>query len=137
MALAQYISLSSHCLDTATGIPAANLRVTVEGLIDLPNADDFTCANFIVLAHGTTNNDGRVTADKWQAPSTTTLQAAEQKSFKIFRVTFHTREYFAKQQQQQNIFYPVAQVTFEKIDNKHFHIPLLLSPFGFSTYRGS
>lgn len=54
----------------------------------------------------------------------------------VYRLTFHVREYF--QLQEQPTFYPEVSVVFEIHDpDQHFHVPLLLSPFGYSTYRGS
>ena len=53
----------------------------------------------------------------------------------MYRMTFETAPYFAAQQLQS--FYPFVQLVFEIKDTKHYHIPLLLSPYGFTTYRGS
>ena len=104
-------SLSTHVLDTAAGQPAAGLRVTLE-------STDGT-----VLATGVTDHDGRVgdLADGLPAGH--------------LRLRFDTGSWFAAQGRA--AFYPEVVVTFGVEGEEHFHVPLLLSPFGYSTYRGS
>lgn len=104
-------SLSTHVLDTSAGRPAAGLSVTLES------------ADGTVLARGVTDEDGRV-GDL--APD---LPAGEH------RVRFHTGAWFDAQQV--TAFYPEVVVAFTVDRDEHFHVPLLLSPFGYSTYRGS
>ena len=104
-------SLSTHVLDTATGRPAVGLRITLE-------STDGT-----VLATGVTDHDGRVgdLADG--------LPAGD------LRLRFDTGSWFAGQGL--SAFYPEVVVVFGVEGEEHFHVPLLLSPFGYSTYRGS
>lgn len=108
-------SLSSHVLDTASGKPAEGIPVLAE--------HDTATDSWAEVARGTTDADGRVKLAASLAPGT-------------YRVTFTTSTYLTAQGNP--VFYPYVQVVF-RIDSpdQHFHIPLLLSPFGYSTYRGS
>ena len=111
--------ITTHVLDTVRGRPAAGMSVTLE-MRAQP-------AEWKELARGTTDSDGRI--DDLLAP-TARLTAGP------FRMTFDTAGYF------RSIgisgFYPSVTVTFDVDDpDHHYHIPLLLSPFGYSTYRGS
>ncbi len=107
-------TLSTHVLDTALGRPAQGIRVLLE-------RDGTT------LGSGVTDADGRVrdilTGD-------TQLGAGDH------RLTFHVGEYFASMGTES--FYSVIAVDFRVgAGSGHYHVPLLLSPFGYSTYRGS
>lgn len=53
----------------------------------------------------------------------------------IYKLTYHTAPYFQKLGQES--FYPFIEVVFELKDNNHYHVPITLSPFGYSTYRGN
>jgi 5-hydroxyisourate hydrolase len=110
-------TISSHILDTALGRPAEGLAVKLEAL------DDDGAAR--TLAERTTNDDGRVTD-----------LAAAGIGPGAYRITFETGAYHRATGQQ--VFYPSVEVVF-RVDAAadHLHIPLLLSPFGYSTYRGS
>jgi 5-hydroxyisourate hydrolase len=107
-------TLSTHVLDTALGRPAQGIRVTLE------------CADNIV-GSGVTDADGRVRdLHKKDAPLS---QGA-------CRLTFHVADYFSKAGRE--YFFPEIVVSFRiGEDAEHYHVPLLLSPFGYSTYRGS
>lgn len=110
--------LSVHVLDQQTGIPAAAVRVT----LDVREQDAWH-----TVAHGTTDADGRI---KELLPAGQLLAAGD------YRVTFHTADYFSAHRTP--TFFPEVPVVFQVKDaTQHYHIPLLLSPFGFSTYRGS
>ncbi len=104
-------SLSTHVLDTSTGRPATGLRITLES------------ADGSVLAEGLTDDDGRI------APLAGDLAAEDH----VLR--FDTGAWFASQDV--TAFYPEVVVTFTVGDDEHYHVPLLLNPFGYSTYRGS
>jgi 5-hydroxyisourate hydrolase len=80
-----------------------------------------------LLGHGETDRDGRLS---------TLLTASEPLKAGTYRLVFDTRTYFAKRGT--TGFYPSVTVVFE-VDNVdgHYHMPLLLSPYGYSTYRGS
>ncbi len=112
-------TLSTHVLDTQWGRPAAGVPILLEAQ-EGENA-------WRELARGTTNSDGRV---KDFLPVGTNLAPG------LYRMTFHTAEYFRAHSVRG--FYPYVSVVFEiHSAGEHYHVPLLLSPFGFSTYRGS
>ena len=109
--------ITSHVLDVALGRPAKGVPVTLE--VQQPNG-------FVALACGETNDDGRI-AD-WMGEQT--LSPGR------YRVSFDTESYLRATGQ--TVFYPLVQVVFDLASpGGHYHIPLLLSPFGYSTYRGS
>lgn len=109
--------ITTHVLDTARGKPAAGVPIALEAVEG---------AALRPLARGVTDDDGRLRSltDPDGVPAGT------------YRLTFETASYHARVGQE--CFFPVAAITFEVKDGAaHFHVPLLLSPFGFSTYRGS
>ncbi|MEM7681289.1 MAG: hydroxyisourate hydrolase [Planctomycetota bacterium] len=111
--------ITTHVLDTALGRPAEGVQVALEKIA--PEAT--------LLAEGLTNADGRIVD---------LLPERAQKSFEPgrYRLTFHTGAYCARANQP--CFYPQVVIDFEVVDPaQHYHVPLLLSPFGYSTYRGS
>jgi len=111
------MSLSTHVLDAATGRPAHGVPVR------LTRGDTAT-----VLFSAVTDPDGR---HRHQNDGKDVSLAAG-----IYELTFDTGAYFAASGQ--SGFYPRVTVTFEIVDpGAHHHVPLLLSPFAFSTYRGS
>lgn len=111
-------SISTHVLNTALGIPAANVGIS---LYRLKN-NQWDC-----IGSGKTNTDGRVIA---LYDETSNLSAG------TYKMHFATGAYFSEAGVE--IFYPYAEVVFVIGKNTdHYHIPLLLSPFGYSTYRGS
>ena len=108
--------VTTHVLDAARGVPASGLDVTLE-----QSADDA----WTVIGRARTDADGRVST---LGPAT--LPAGR------YRVTFDTGAYFAAQGT--STFYPQVVVVVELADPAaHHHVPLLLSPFAYSTYRGS
>lgn len=110
--------ITVHVLDTSRGKPAAEVAVMLE------QADG---KQWRELAKAKTNGDGRV---ETLLPKSKPLAAG------IYRATFESGAYFAKSKTK--TFYPRIIVLFEVVDPKeHYHIPLLLSPFGYSTYRGN
>ncbi len=111
--------ITTHILDTSRGTPASGVRVTLE----LCTAD----GKWNELSSGVTNTDGRVQ----DLMAGKTLPGSGR-----YRLTFETGKYFNSQGI--DTFYPFVVVTFEIKDaGSHFHVPLLISPFGYSTYRGS
>lgn len=110
--------ITTHVLDTALGRPAAGLSVRLERLAGDGSAQ--------ALAERTTNADGRVSDLSQDVP----LRAG------VYRLVFDTGPYFA--QSGRVSFYPRVELLFEVRDeSQHHHVPLLLSPFGYTTYRGS
>ena len=110
--------ITTHVLDTSKGQPAAGISVDLE-----KSEEQSKWSN---IGSGTTNSDGRVgdllNPDEVLPPGT-------------YRLVFHTSTYF--QNNQQESFYPFIYIVFETKDSAHYHVPLLLSPYGYSTYRGS
>ncbi len=110
--------ISTHVLDLSLGRPAAGVAVTLERLA----GDDFG-----LIGAALTDVDGRV-ADL--LPAGLALEAGR------YRITFQSGAYF--QATARSTFYPRIQVEFQIADAmQHYHVPLLLSPWGYSTYRGS
>lgn len=112
-------AITTHILDISKGRPAHGVAVVLEYLLDESVWNE--------LGRGVTDADGRV---KDLLSTGDVLRAG------TYRLTFETREYFISQ----NIagFYPQVTISFIIEDAKqHYHVPLLLSPFGYSTYRGS
>jgi len=108
--------MSCHILDTALGCPAKGMKIKLEQ----NNGAD----NWSTIHEGTSNEDGRIK----DFPND--LQSG------VYRMTFFTKQYFI-QTNVENFFYPVVTMIFKTTPNEHFHIPLLISPFGYTTYRGS
>jgi 5-hydroxyisourate hydrolase len=111
--------ISTHVLDTARGRPAAGVAVVLERLS--------AAGEPATLARATTDADGRVAE---LLPPGTALEAG------LYRLTFDTGAYFDVSGVE--AFYPRVAVLFVVRDaREHHHVPLLLSPYGYSTYRGS
>ena len=112
-------AITTHVLDTARGRPAAGVGVVLER--------QGTDNGWQPIGSGATDADGRLRTlmpDAGSAPPGT------------YRLTFRVREYFAAQGIAS--FYPLVTVTFDVPDGEaHHHVPLLVSPFGYTTYRGS
>jgi 5-hydroxyisourate hydrolase len=109
--------ITTHVLDTSRGRPAAGIGVVLE----IQSGGSWT-----ELGRGVTNADGRL-AD---------LLPAGKLDPAIYRLRFDTAAYFKAQDVA--FFYPYVAVVFEVRDpREHHHVPLLLSPFGYSTYRGT
>ncbi|HET9649729.1 MAG TPA: hydroxyisourate hydrolase [Microlunatus sp.] len=105
--------VTTHVLDATAGRPAAGIAVTL------------TAADGAPVATGVTDADGRI-ADL--GPDRLTPGA--------YRIDFGTGDYFAGLGQE--TFYPQVSIVFSvSADQRHYHVPLLLSPFAYSTYRGS
>ncbi|WP_201550140.1 hydroxyisourate hydrolase [Psychrobacter fjordensis] len=119
-------TLSSHILDTHLGKPAADVAVTLHRISDSGDA--------VLLANGITNADGRVAPDSWQLDSEINGSESDL-SHGRYTLTFDTQSYFDAQQL--TAFYPQVIIDFMVRDANHYHIPLLLSAHGYSTYRGS
>ncbi|HEY8077233.1 MAG TPA: hydroxyisourate hydrolase [Labilithrix sp.] len=107
-------SISTHVLDQTRGRPAKGVRVVLTG-------EDGS-----IVRDATTDDDGRVKD----------LVPEGKLTAGTYRLRFDVGAYFAAQNME--TFYPEATIVFTVRDaNAHYHVPLLLSPFGYSTYRGS
>jgi len=88
---------------------------------------------FEPMAIGETDSDGRCTNI---LPPRNSPDAKELTAGGLYKVIFKTKDYFAKTDRK--CFYPWVEITFELNDaEEHYHIPLLISPYSFTTYRGS
>jgi 5-hydroxyisourate hydrolase len=110
--------ITTHILDTARGLPAGDVTVTLE-YRDASGA-------FGQVGMGVTDSDGRLR----------TLLSYDEFQIGIYRLSFELRGYHAARGIEG--FYPEVTISFFVRDTaEHYHVPLLLSPFGYSTYRGS
>lgn len=110
-------NITTHVLDTSAGRPAAGLHVTLELRAE--------AGNWREVGRGDTDADGRL-----RGLTDGRIEAG------LYRLTFHTGGYFGALAVE--TFYPAVVVLFRVADSaQHYHVPLLVSPFGYSTYRGS
>jgi 5-hydroxyisourate hydrolase len=111
--------ITTHVLDLATGRPARGVAVRLE----IQRAE----RGWTALGDRVTDDDGRV---RDLVADGARLDAG------LYRLTFKTGDYFRARGQES--FHPEVAIMFEVKDTgQHYHVPLLLSPFGYSTYRGS
>ena len=107
-------TITTHVLDTSLGKPAAGIRIELE-------------YGGAIVGSGVTDADGRA---RDLVAKSATLDAGD------YRLTFFVGEYFSKANRES--FYTQIVVSFRIGESdEHYHVPLLLSPFGYSTYRGS
>ena len=112
-------AITTHVLDLSDGRPAAGMAVVLERRA--------AGGEWIAVSERRTDADGRV---RDLCPSAAPAAAG------VYRLTFATGAYFAERNVR--CFHPQVVVEFDLADaNRHHHVPLLLSPFGYSTYRGS
>lgn len=109
--------LTTHILDTSTGRPAVGVHV----ILSMQRKQKWED-----IAEGVTNDDGRV-PDLLKKNVTMELGT--------YKLRFETQSYFSRHAVQ--TFYPFVEVSFQITTAEHYHVPLLLNPFGYSTYRGS
>ncbi|EAI8944091.1 hydroxyisourate hydrolase [Campylobacter coli] len=113
--------LSTHILDINSGQPASNVKV------ELYNLDQNR--QWVKISEKFTKKNGRI-ADFLPYEKT------ENRSFGVYKLKFYTKDYYISHKV--DSFYPFVEVSFGLLkDQKHYHIPITLSPFGYSTYRGS
>jgi 5-hydroxyisourate hydrolase len=116
-------AITTHVLDTALGRPAAGVPVRLERVAE----GGAQTARASTVGTASTGEDGRV-GDLGPAevePGT-------------YRLVFDTSAYYRAQPGQEPPFFPEVTVSFTVRDRaRHYHVPLLLSPYGYSTYRGS
>ena len=110
--------LSSHILDVSQGKPATGVTIQLEKY----NPKN---KKWSVVDKKVTDNNGRV-------PD---FLPADKVNTGIYKLTYFTQEYF--QQKGTESFYPFIDVIFEIKDENHYHVPITLSAFGYSTYRGN
>lgn len=114
----EQFQLSSHILDITTGKPAANVTITLSKQ---------------------TNQEQWIQVDKKVTDSNRRikdfLKQGGVSNRGIYKLTFYTAPYFKRAGQQS--FYPFIEVVFELTDDDHYHVPITLTPYGYSTYRGN
>jgi 5-hydroxyisourate hydrolase len=111
------VTISTHVLDAAAGSPARGVTIALERSAG---------GGWSPVAAGTTDHDGR-------CPQ---LAAGLELAVGTYRMRFDSGAYFAATGTP--TFYPLVEITFAVTDpHTHYHVPLLLSPFAYSTYRGS
>ncbi len=111
------MGISTHILDTSRGRPAGGVGVTL--LREQPEG------SLVIVKAGITDDDGRLKGlvDGQPEPG-------------LYAIRFAVADYFARHGVES--FYPSVEVRFVvKSATEHYHVPLLLNPFGYSTYRGS
>lgn len=109
--------ITTHILDTTIGKPASGVEIHLQK----PGTSGWE-----TIASGTTNSDGRI-------PDL--LAKGEKLPTGNYSMLFEVSPYFERQKT--TSFYPKVRIEFIVSDDSHYHIPLLLNPFGYSTYRGS
>ena len=111
--------ITTHVLDTAAGKPAAGLKVILTRLDGSPQ----------VVAQAVTNADGRVDKPLLEGAAFATGR---------YEIAFHVGDYFrAGTKLPDPAFLDVVPIRFGVAEDAHYHVPLLVSPFAYSTYRGS
>jgi hydroxyisourate hydrolase len=109
--------ITTHVLDTSLGKPGRNVRIELERESGL---------GWLQIGKGVTDDDGRLR----------TLTPPGPVEPGTYRIRFETGEYCAANSQ--SCFFPRVEIHFTVVDGEqHYHVPLLLSPYGYSTYRGS
>ena len=109
--------ITTHILDLSSGRPADGVKATLFQL---------EIGEWKKITEGVTNNDGRI-------PNLLKKEVVLESG--AHKLRFETQAYFNLQSVE--TFYPYVEIIFEVLNNEHYHVPLLLSPYGYSTYRGS
>lgn len=110
--------LSTHILDVSKGAPAAGVSISLEKY----NAQTSV---WTVVDKKVTDSNGRI-------PD---FLPSKNSNLGIYKLTFFTSDYFKKNNTES--FYPFIEVVFQIKDEKHYHVPITLSAYGYSTYRGN
>ena len=108
--------ITTHVLDTSAGKPAKGIEIKF-----------FKSENSVwnEVAKGVTNDDGRISD---------LLEEGISLERGIYKMHFRTEEYYKEKKTKS--FYPFVEIVFIIDSDEHYHIPLLLNPFGYTTYRG-
>lgn len=114
----QSFQLSSHILDVSTGQPAPDVVVELQKM----NSDK----SWTTISSQTTDENGRI---KEMLPYKNTSNDG------IYKLVFRTEAYFERKNTKS--FYPFIEVVFSLNGKQHFHVPITVSPFGYSTYKGN
>lgn len=123
MSVVKDTNISTHVLDTSSGFPASGLRINLMVCTDPSELSAEGELSWDFVGEGVTDKDGR-------------SRFAFDINPGIYKMVFYTYAYFARQGTPN--FYPKVEVIFRISDVvRHHHVPLLISPYGYSTYRGS
>ena len=109
--------ITTHVLDTSKGKPAWGITVVLYEQI---------AHEWFEISKGITTMEGKLS---------NLLQDDTELTLGIYKLAFDTKHYFSTQDVK--TFYPAVEIIFEIKTTEHYHIPLLISPYGYSTYRGS
>lgn len=110
--------LSSHILDVSKGAPASDVTIKLEKYNEATK-------NWIFVEEKLTDKNGRISD----------FLSSEKSNLGVYKLTYFTSEYFKKDAIES--FYPFIEVVFQIKDNNHYHVPITLSAYGYSTYRGN
>lgn len=110
--------LSSHILDVSKGAPASDVTIKLEKYNEVTK-------NWIFVEEKLTDKNGRISD----------FLSSEKSNLGVYKLTYFTSEYFKKDAIES--FYPFIEVVFQIKDNNHYHVPITLSAYGYSTYRGN
>lgn len=110
--------LSSHILDVSTGLPAPDVKVKLELLDQQKGSWGF-------VDEKVTDKNGRIKD----------FLAENNSKTGTYKLTFFVSDYFKRTKT--DSFYPFIEVVFALKDDKHYHVPITLSPYGYATYRGN
>ncbi len=110
--------LSTHILDVSKGVPAPGVKIKLEKYNQQSETWTF-------VDEKKTDTNGRISD----------FLPSENGNSGIFKLIYYTKDYFNKNNTE--TFYPFIEVVFEIRDKNHYHVPITLSPYGYSTYRGS
>ena len=111
--------LSSHILDISQGKPSPNVKIAL--------SKQDKNQTWVLIDEKYTDNNGRI--------KDFLKEESNKNNNGVYKLTFYITPYFEKLKQK--TFYPFIEVVFEIKDNQHYHIPITLSPYGYSTYRGN
>ena len=110
--------LSTHILDIGTGMPATGVTVELEKMNEHNNTWSFVDKKL-------TDSNGRIPDFLYE----------KKNNEGVYKLVFRVADYFKRNHT--DSFYPFIEVVFRIKGDNHFHVPITLSPFGYSTYRGS
>lgn len=110
--------LSSHILDISKGMPASGVTIKLEKFNE-------TNKTWTSVEEKVTDKNGRV-------PD---FLSNDKSNLGIYKLTYFTSDYFKKMNEKS--FYPWVEVVFEITNKDHYHVPITLSAYGYSTYRGN
>ena len=110
--------LSSHILDVSKGMPASGVSIKLQKYNDQAKTWSYVDEKI-------TDENGRITD----------FLSSEKSNLGIYKLTYFVSDYFKKNNTES--FYPFIEVVFQIKDKNHYHVPITLSAFGYSTYRGN